>query len=61
MKMENAEIRDWLFALVDGKLSDDEMVKGFIKYYALNGLVIGNCNWTTEIPEADGGASARPG
>lgn len=42
MKMENAEIRDWLFALVDGKLSDDEMVKGFIKYYALNGLVIGN-------------------
>ena len=40
--MENAGIKTWLFALVDGKLSDDEMVKGFIKYYALNGLVIGN-------------------
>lgn len=40
--MENAGIKTWLFALVDGKLSDDQMVKGFIKYYALNGLVIGN-------------------
>lgn len=40
--MENAGIKTWLFALVDGKLSDDEIVKGFIKYYALNGLVIGN-------------------
>lgn len=40
--MENAGIKTWLFALVDGKLSVDEIVKGFIKYYALNGLVIGN-------------------
>ena len=40
--MENAGIKTWLFALVDEKLSDDQMVKGFIKYYALNGLVIGN-------------------
>ena len=29
--MENAGIKTWLFALVDGKLSDDEMVKGFVK------------------------------
>lgn len=40
--MDNTGIKAWLFELVNGKLSDDEIVKGFIKYYALNGLVIGN-------------------
>lgn len=40
--MENTGVKTWLFELANGKLSDDEIVKGFIKYYALNGLVIGN-------------------
>lgn len=32
----------WLFDLAHGNLTDQEIVKGFIKYYALNGFTIGN-------------------
>ena len=32
----------WLFDLAHGNLIDQEIVKGFIKYYALNGFTIGN-------------------
>lgn len=42
MRRDTENMKLWLFELAGGNLSDDEMVKGFIKYYALNGLVIGN-------------------
>ena len=32
----------WLFDLAHGNLTDQEIVKGFIKYYALKGFTIGN-------------------
>lgn len=32
----------WLFDLAHGNLTNQEIVKGFIKYYALNGFTIGN-------------------
>lgn len=32
----------WLFDLAHGNLKDEEMVRGFIKYYVLNGFTLGN-------------------
>lgn len=32
----------WLFDLAYGNLQDEEMVRGFIKYYVLNGFTLGN-------------------
>lgn len=32
----------WLFDLAHGNLKEPEIVKGFIRYYALEGLVLGN-------------------
>lgn len=32
----------WLFDLAHGNLTDEQIVRGFIKYYALNGFCIGN-------------------
>ena len=34
--------RLWLFDLAHGDLSREDMVKGFIKYYALEGFTLGN-------------------
>lgn len=36
------EHKIWLFDLAHGNLTDQEIVKGFIKYYALNGFTLGN-------------------
>lgn len=43
--MQNRATEDhriWLFDLAHGNLTDEEIVKGFIKYYALNSFTIGN-------------------
>lgn len=32
----------WLFDLAHGNAAEDQIVRGFIKYYVLNGLIIGN-------------------
>lgn len=32
----------WLFDLAHGNLKDEEIVRGFIKYYVLNGFTLGN-------------------
>lgn len=32
----------WLFDLAHGNLKDDEILKGFIKYYVLSGCVLDN-------------------
>lgn len=32
----------WLFDLAHGNLSESEIVKGFIKYYALNDFTVDN-------------------
>lgn len=32
----------WLFDLAHGNLTELEIVKGFIKFYALNGFTVGN-------------------
>lgn len=32
----------WLFDLAHGNLQDDEILKGFIKYYVLSGCVLSN-------------------
>ncbi|MCC8065925.1 MAG: hypothetical protein LIO94_02305 [Clostridiales bacterium] len=43
--MQNRATEDhklWLFDLAHGNLSDSEIVRGFVKYYALNGLTVGN-------------------
>jgi len=32
----------WLFDLAHGNLTELEIVKGFIKFYALNGFIVGN-------------------
>lgn len=32
----------WLFDLAHGNLSDEQVVKGFTKYYTLAGLIPGN-------------------
>lgn len=32
----------WLFDLAHGNLTDLQIVKGFVKYYALNGFTVGN-------------------
>lgn len=32
----------WLFDLAHGNLTDGQIVRGFIKHYALNGFDIGN-------------------
>lgn len=39
---DTSEMRLWLFDLAHGNLTDDAIVKGFVKYYALNGLVPAN-------------------
>lgn len=36
------EHRLWLFDLAHGNLDEDRIVKGFIKYYVLEGLALGN-------------------
>lgn len=36
------EHRLWLFDLAHGNLQEPDIVKGFIKYYALNGFTIEN-------------------
>ncbi len=49
---ENHKI--WLFDLVHGNLNENEIIKGFIKFYVLEGLVIGNvqddCIFHTHYP-----------
>ena len=32
----------WLFDLAHGNLTNSQIVKGFVKYYALNGFTVGN-------------------
>lgn len=32
----------YLFDLAHGNLNDEEIIKGFIKYYVLNGFTLGN-------------------
>ena len=34
------EMKLWLFYLAHGHLTDDEIVKGFIKHYVMNGCTI---------------------
>ena len=34
------EMKLWLFDLAHGNLPDDEIVKGFIKHYVINGYTI---------------------
>lgn len=34
------EMKLWLFDLAHGNLSNDEIVKGFIKHYVINGYTI---------------------
>lgn len=36
------DMKIWLFDLVHGNLSDDAVVSGFIKYYVLFDMVVGN-------------------
>lgn len=36
------EHKIWLFDLAHGNLSEIDIVKGFVKFYALNGFAIGN-------------------
>ena len=53
----------WLFDLAHGNLTDQEIVKGFIKYYALNGFTIGNVQddlvFRTSFPVAKAVESLR--
>lgn len=38
----NEEHRLWLFDLAHGNLKSDQVVRGFIKFYALQGFTVGN-------------------
>ena len=38
----NEELNMWLFELAKGKLSDEQLIKGFIKHYVLQGYTIGS-------------------
>ncbi len=38
----NEELKMWLFELAKGKLSDEQIIKGFIKHYVLEGCTIGS-------------------
>ena len=41
--MRNSEdMKAWLYSLAHGYIDDLEIMKGFIKYYVLYGLTIGN-------------------
>lgn len=40
MRKEAAEKRKWLYDLTRGNLTDDAIVKGFLKHYVLHGLTI---------------------
>ena len=40
--MYGEEMKIWLFDLAHGNLKKEEILKGFIKYYALNDLSIGD-------------------
>ena len=42
MKRDTEEMKLWLFDLAHGNLTDEAIVKGFIKHYALHGLTMGN-------------------
>ncbi len=43
--MKNRATEDhkiWLFDLAHGNLTEENVLRGFIKYYALNGFTVGN-------------------
>ena len=42
MNRATEDYKIWLFDLAHGNLTDSQIVKGFIKYYALNGFTVGN-------------------
>jgi len=42
MIRDTEEMKLWLFDLAHGNLSDEAIVKGFIKHYALHELTMGN-------------------
>lgn len=42
MKRATEDHKIWLFDLAHGNLTELEIVKGFIKFYALNGFTVGN-------------------
>ncbi len=54
MERYSEDHRIWLFDLVHGNLNENEMVQGFIRFYVLEGLAIGNvqddCVFRTQYP-----------
>jgi len=42
MERDTEEMKLWLFDLAHGNLSDEMILKGFIKHYVLHNLVIDN-------------------
>ena len=40
MNRDTNEMKEWLYDLTNGRITDDAIVKGFLKHYALHGLTI---------------------
>ena len=40
MNRDTYEIKEWLYDLTNRRITDDAIVKGFLKHYALHGLTI---------------------
>ena len=40
MKRDTNEMKEWLYDLTNRRITDDAIVKGFLKHYALHGLTI---------------------